>query len=122
MERHTCRASSTSIPSSHLNRLRRFTQLLIGKQCAVPWIRRQNTAKEGDWFEAGTKPLNQSEKGERGKPTIAERWALAKAGEYEQLPPENLKIYKYIHAMYRPVEDRDVLDNVGFVVLVAAEK
>ena len=22
--------------------------------------------KEGDWFEAGTKPLNQSEKGERG--------------------------------------------------------
>ena len=78
--------------------------------------------KEGDWFEAGTKPLNQSEKGERGKPTIAERWALAKAGEYEQLPPENLKIYKYIHAMYRPVEDRDVLDNVGFVVLVAAEK
>ena len=64
--------------------------------------------KEGDWFEAGTKPLNQSEKGERGKPTIAERWALAKAGEYEQLPPENLKIYKYIHAMYRPVEDRDV--------------
>lgn len=68
--------------------------------------------KEGDWFEAGTKPLNQSEKGERGKPTIAERWALAKAGEYEQLPPENLKIYKYIHAMYRTVEDRNVLDNV----------
>ena len=38
--------------------------------------------------------------------------SFAKAGEYEQ-PSENLKIYKYIHAMYRPVEDRDVLDNVG---------
>ena len=63
--------------------------------------------KEGDYFEAGTRPLNQAEKGERGKLAIQERWALAKAGEYEQLPPENLKIYKFINAMYRTVEDRD---------------
>ena len=64
--------------------------------------------KEGDYFEAGTRPLNQAEKGERGKLAIQERWALAKAGEYEQLPPENLKIYKFINAMYRTVGDRDV--------------
>ena len=108
MERHTCRASSTSIPSSHLNRLRRFLNCSLGSNARYRGSGGRILQKEGDWFEAGTKPLNQSEKGERGKPTIAERWALAKAGEYEQLPPENLKIYKYIHAMYRPVEDRDV--------------
>lgn len=68
--------------------------------------------KEGDYYEAGTKPLSDKEKGERGKPTIAERWDLAINGEYRDLPPENIKIYKYIHAMYRPVADRPDLENV----------
>ena len=44
--------------------------------------------KEGEWFEAGVRPLNQREKGERGKQSIEERWALAKGGEFERLPPE----------------------------------
>ena len=44
------------------------------------------------------RPLNQREKGERGKQSIEERWALAKGGEFERLPPEHLKIYKYIHS------------------------
>ena len=78
--------------------------------------------KEGDWFEAGTKPLNQSEKGERGKPTIAERWALAKAGEYEQLPPrkpQNLQVHTCnVSSCRRP----RCLDNVWVCGLVAAEK
>ena len=43
--------------------------------------------KEGEWFEAGVRPLNQREKGERGKQSIEERWALAKGGEFERLPP-----------------------------------
>ena len=68
--------------------------------------------KEGDYFEAGVKPLNQREKGECGKQSIEERWALAKAGQFEQLPPEHLKIYKYIHSLYSEVADRPELDNV----------
>ena len=91
MERHTCRASSTSIPSS-------FKQVKEIHSTAH-WEAMRGTVDQAaeyckrrcDWFEAGTKPLNQSEKGERGKPTIAERWALAKAGEYEQLPPKTSK-------------------------------
>ena len=34
--------------------------------------------KEGDWFEAGTKPLNQVAKGERGKLAIQEGGLLLK--------------------------------------------
>ena len=68
--------------------------------------------KEGEWFEAGVRPLNQREKGERGKQSIEERWALAKGGEFERLPPEHLKIYKYIHSLYSEVADRPELDNV----------
>ena len=47
--------------------------------------------EEGEWFEAGVRPLNQRKKGERGKQSIEERWALAKGGEFERLPPEHLK-------------------------------
>jgi len=68
--------------------------------------------KEGEWYEAGVRPLNQREKGERGKQSIEERWALAKGGEFERLPPEHLKIYKYIHSLYSEVADRPELDNV----------
>ena len=34
--------------------------------------------KEGEWFEAGVRPSKPKEKGERGKQSIEERWALAK--------------------------------------------
>ena len=68
--------------------------------------------KEGEWYEAGVRPLNQKEKGERGKQSIEERWALAKAGQFEQLPPEHIKVYKYIHSTCTISQDRSELDNL----------
>lgn len=67
--------------------------------------------KENDYFEHGSEPLSQAEKGVCGKQSIEERWALAKAGEFEALPPEQLKIYQYIHFKYGTVNDRETLDN-----------
>lgn len=67
--------------------------------------------KDGDFFEEGTCPLTQTEKGDKGKPSIQERWSLAKAGDFEELPPEHLKIYKHIYlSTYTPV-NRDNLEN-----------
>lgn len=72
----------------------------------------QYCMKDGDYFESGVKPLSDKEKGSFGKLSIEERWALAKAGEFELLPPEHIKIYQYVHSKYRTVADRDVLDNI----------
>lgn len=70
-------------------------------------------SKGGDYFEDGERPLTQAEKGEKGKPTIEERWALAKAGKFDELPPEQIKTYEYIHQKYKSVpEDRSELDNI----------
>ena len=51
----------------------------------------ENTARERmvrGWREA-SKP--KKKKGERGKQSIEERWALAKGGEFERLPLGTLK-------------------------------
>lgn len=63
-------------------------------------------------YERGTRPMTQAEKGEAGKQSIEERWALAKEGKFEELPPEMIKHYEYIHRKYVEVEDRNELDNV----------
>lgn len=68
--------------------------------------------KDNDYFEHGTLPMDQKEKGEAGKLSSEERWALAKAGEFEKLPPEHYVKYKAIHAEYTQVADRNELDNI----------
>lgn len=68
--------------------------------------------KDGDFFEYGQLPLSDREKGERGKQSIEERWTLAKAGRFEELPPEQIKTYQFIHARYTQVHDREQLDNM----------
>lgn len=67
--------------------------------------------KDGDYWEHGELPLSDSNKGERGKQSITERWELAKEGRFQELPPEQLKLYEYIHAKYTDVVDRTELHN-----------
>lgn len=67
--------------------------------------------KEGKFFEKGTKPASQSTKGLKGAEAIAQRWALAKAGKFTELPPEHIKIYQYIFTRSLVVTPRDELDN-----------
>lgn len=62
-------------------------------------------------YERGERPKTQEEKGEAGKKAIQERWALAKEGKLEELPPEQIRIYQYIHNKYRKVSNRDTLEN-----------
>lgn len=63
-------------------------------------------------FEWGTLPMSDYDKGERGKQSIAERWDLARAGKFDQLPPEQIKTYEYIFAKNTQVTDRSELDNL----------
>lgn len=70
-------------------------------------------SKEGDFEERGTRPMSQKRKGEEGRKSIEERWELAKKGRFEELPPEQIKTYEYIHAKFRDVpKDRDELENI----------
>lgn len=66
-------------------------------------------SKDKDFVEFGTRPLTHKEAGEKG---AQERWELAKTGQFEQLPPEQIKTYEYIYQKFHPVEDRNVLDNI----------
>lgn len=66
-------------------------------------------SKNGDFLELGEIPLTPSD---GAKMTNTERWTLAKEGRFEELDPENVKIYEYIYAKYQTVEDRPILDNV----------
>lgn len=68
--------------------------------------------KDDDYFESGTLPMDQSQKGECGKQSIAERWALAKAGRLEELPPENIRVYMYIAMLNAVVADLPELTNL----------
>lgn len=65
--------------------------------------------KDKDFLELGEQPLTPSD---GAKMTNAERWSLAREGRFEELDPENIKIYEYIHAKYQEVEDRPILDNI----------
>lgn len=63
-------------------------------------------------YERGEKPMTQKEKGDAGKLSSEERWALAKDGNFEMLPPESIKTYEYIYRKFQEVEDRMDLDNI----------
>lgn len=69
-------------------------------------------SKEGDYFEEGIRPMSQKRKGELGKQCIEERWKLAKEGRFEELPPEQIKVYQYIFSKYQTVSDRSDLENI----------
>ena len=62
--------------------------------------------KDGDFFESGDLPVS---KKEAALVAVESRWAYAKAGEFEKLAPEHIKIYEYIHAKYR--DQPKVLDG-----------
>lgn len=68
--------------------------------------------KENDYWEHGERPMSDKQKGECGKQSIEERWELAKKGRFEELPPEQIRTYQYIHNKYRKVNDRSELDNI----------
>lgn len=68
--------------------------------------------KGNDYFEKGELPMSQKEKGECGKKSEQERWELAKAGRFEELPPEQYYTYKKIYMEFHTVEDRNELDNL----------
>lgn len=68
--------------------------------------------KDGDFFESGDIPMSDTDKGECGKQSIAERWELARSGRFTELPPEQIKAYEYCHAKYTEVHDRDDLENI----------
>lgn len=68
--------------------------------------------KDGDFYEEGEIPMSQKRKGDKGKEAIEERWALAKAGRFEELPPEQIKTYEYIYRKSLVVEDRNELTNI----------
>jgi len=65
--------------------------------------------KEGDYFEHGNLPTTSAE---AGRQSLQERWALAKEGKFEELPPEFIKTYEYIHRKYLTTTDRPTLDNI----------
>jgi len=65
----------------------------------------------GPYEERGVRPMSQKDKGVCGKQSIEERWALAKEGRFEELPPEQIKTYEYIYAKFTTVVDRPVLEN-----------
>lgn len=72
----------------------------------------QYCKKDGNFIEHGTCPMDQKGKGDAGKLSAQERWAFAKAGDFEQLPPEHYSKYRSIHAEFKEVQDRDVLHNL----------
>lgn len=67
-------------------------------------------SKEGKLEQYGNKPKSMKE---AAKQSAEERWALAKAGKFQQLPPEQIKTYEYIHSKYadKP-KSLDKLQNV----------
>lgn len=72
--------------------------------------------KGGLFWELGDRPLSSSEKGLKGgaksKDVWKEHWELAKAGQFFDLPPGQIKTWEYIYAKFGTVAtDRSVLDN-----------
>lgn len=69
--------------------------------------------KDGNFVEQGVMPATQAEKGAKGAARIKELWTLAKRGEFESLPPQQIKTWEYISMKYGPrVQDRPILKNL----------
>lgn len=64
--------------------------------------------KDGNVFEKGVAPLTKSESASVG---VQKRWALAKAGMFEELPPEHIGTYKRIYLQHQHPEDISELQN-----------
>lgn len=56
--------------------------------------------------------MTPKEKGAAAAEKIKARWALAKAGQFEELPPEQIRTYEYIHRMFKELEDIPSLENL----------
>jgi len=103
----------------YYNNARTFNQMKQ-KHESAHWEQMEGTPKQaadyckkdGDFFEWGTPPFTQEQKGECGKQSIKERWELAKQGKFEELPPELIKTYEYIYSKFQEVEDRPTLENI----------
>lgn len=78
----------------------------IAKENGVNW------GKNAVYKEFGILPMDQKRKGEFGDKTIKERWNLAKEGKFEELPPEQIKIYEYIFRKHSSISDRNELNNL----------
>lgn len=68
--------------------------------------------KDGDFDQWGTEPASKEEKARRSREAIAARWDAAKAGRFEELPPEHIRVYEYIHRKQLVSGDRDDLFNL----------
>lgn len=69
-----------------------------------------------DVVEIGVRPCDDEAKGALGKRSHDERWALAKAGRFEELPPECIRTYEYIYNKYAPPPtDNNELTNIWVV-------
>lgn len=65
-------------------------------------------SKQDTLLKFGTEPLTQSD---GARLTNKERWSAAKEGRFEDLDPEHIKIYEYIHAKYTHVDDNPKMEN-----------
>lgn len=62
-----------------------------------------------EFHEWGDMPISQDDARALG---THERWQAAKEGRFEDLAPESIKIYEYIHSKYTQVSARSELDNI----------
>jgi len=83
----TLSAVIKSLPGCHV-------EIARNPQAAMEYCK-----KDGDFTERGVAPLTLSAAAKKG---VAERWALAKEGRFEELPPENLQSYERIYKKYKP--------------------
>jgi len=68
--------------------------------------------KDGNFEERGVIPASQEEKGLKGKEKLKEMWTLAVEGQFLELPPQNIRVWEYIHQKYQaPPVDLSVLNN-----------
>lgn len=68
--------------------------------------------KEGKFHEFGVAPLAPKEKGAKAKAQLEGMWELAKAGDFEALPPQHIKTWEYIYSKYgHKPQDSKTLNN-----------
>lgn len=73
--------------------------------------------KAGEFTEIGVRPMSQSEKGSKGgeksKEVWKAHWELAKLGQFEELPPAQIKTWEYIRSKYgsAPTDRTELLNE-----------
>lgn len=66
----------------------------------TPEQNRVYCSKENNFVEIGAKPLIAADGDVARLALCAKKWAAAKAGRFEELPPEHIQKYEYIHMKY----------------------